>query len=374
MPSLSRTSLVLFFTNNVSLRTWADAGILEREVEIYRRLLPHVGRITFVTYGDSRELQYAKQLGGIRVLFNRWGLPAHWYARLIPLLHMPRLLKADILKTNQASGARAALPVRRWLHKKLIARCGYMWSLNTARKYGKHTEVARRAYREEQRAFRIADRVVVTTPAMRDYTVESHGIDAGKVAVIPNYVDVELFSPEGEEVRDNDTIIFIGRLVEEKNIGALIEAVSNLNVRLMIIGDGPLRSELEAKAAKARADILFLGRIPYSDLPGYIRRSTLFVLPSLWEGQPKALLEAMACGVPVAGGDSPGIRELVTHGETGYLCETSASGIRDAITSLLADESLRKRLGANGREFVVQNFSLERVVDMELGLYASLVQ
>ena len=366
-------SLVLFFTYNTSLRTWARTGILSREVQLYKRLLPHLGEISFVTYGDSSELTYAKHLEGIRVLYNRWRLPPQVYAQLAPILHMPVLLSARLLKTNQTSGARAALPVRRWFRKKLIARCGFMWSLNIAREYGEHTEIARRVFREEGEAFHKATRVVVTTPSMKSYVEKGHGIDPKKVSVIPNYVDVELLSPSPDNANDGRTICFVGRLTKEKNVGALIEAISGTNLRLLIIGDGPLRQELETKATRQSSDVQFVGPVTYTEVPDYLRQSTLFVLPSLWEGHPKALIEAMACGVPVIGANSPGIRELVAHKDTGYLCDTSPQGIRDAITSVLGDQAIRNRLASNGREFAVESFSLDRVVDMELELYSSLM-
>jgi glycosyltransferase involved in cell wall biosynthesis len=76
----------------------------------------------------------------------------------------------------------------------------------------------------------------------------------------------------------------------------------------------------------------------------------------------------MACGLPVIGTDVPGIRELIRHRETGYLCGTSPQEIRAAIQDVLDDMDLRTRMGCNAREFVVENFALEQVVEMELAL------
>ena len=97
-------SLVLFFTYNTSLQTWARAGILSREIQLYKRLQPHLDKITFVTYGDANDLKYAKHLDGIEILYNRWRLPPGIYAQLVPVLHMSALRNAEIFKTNQISG------------------------------------------------------------------------------------------------------------------------------------------------------------------------------------------------------------------------------------------------------------------------------
>jgi glycosyltransferase involved in cell wall biosynthesis len=94
----------------------------------------------------------------------------------------------------------------------------------------------------------------------------------------------------------------------------------------------------------------------------------MFILPSHYEGHPKTLLEAMSCGLPVVGTDVPGIRELIVHGETGYLCDPSSQGIRAAIGELLWNKDLRKRIGTNAREYVVENVSLSKIVDKELAL------
>jgi glycosyltransferase involved in cell wall biosynthesis len=82
----------------------------------------------------------------------------------------------------------------------------------------------------------------------------------------------------------------------------------------------------------------------------------------------------MACGLPVIGADSPGIRELICHGETGWLCGTDSASIRTAIQLLLADAALRQRLGRNARRFVEENFTLDRIVEMELALLREVVE
>jgi glycosyltransferase involved in cell wall biosynthesis len=76
----------------------------------------------------------------------------------------------------------------------------------------------------------------------------------------------------------------------------------------------------------------------------------------------------MACGLPVIGGDSPGIRELICHKETGYLCGCDAPSIREAIQEVLADPKLRTDMGRNAREYVVTNYSLDKIVESECAL------
>jgi glycosyltransferase involved in cell wall biosynthesis len=144
-------------------------------------------------------------------------------------------------------------------------------------------------------------------------------------------------------------------------------------VELLVAGSGSLGEPLRGKAEANRLPVRFLGNVPHRQLPEILNSAALFVLPSYYEGHPKALLEAMACGLPVIGSDVPGIRELIRHGETGYLCGTSPEEIRAAIQDVLNAPDLRARMGRNARESVVDQFSLERVLEMELALYGELV-
>ena len=95
MDVLKHLKLVVFFTRGISLQIWDQVGMLEREVALYRQLLPHLKGITFLTYGDRSELQYASCLNGIEILCNHWGLPQQLYTRLLPILHWRHLLRKD---------------------------------------------------------------------------------------------------------------------------------------------------------------------------------------------------------------------------------------------------------------------------------------
>jgi glycosyltransferase involved in cell wall biosynthesis len=94
----------------------------------------------------------------------------------------------------------------------------------------------------------------------------------------------------------------------------------------------------------------------------------VFILPSHFEGHPKTLIEAMACGLPVIGADTPGINNLIRHGETGFLCGTEPEQIREAIVSVLGDAGLRQRLGRNARDEAMATFSLDAIVQKELAV------
>jgi glycosyltransferase involved in cell wall biosynthesis len=140
-----------------------------------------------------------------------------------------------------------------------------------------------------------------------------------------------------------------------------------------LIGEGPLRPTLELEAAR-NPRLRLLGGRPHGELPEHLRRAAIYVLPSLYEGHPKTLIEAMACGRPVVTTNVPGIREIVRDGETGALCAPDVLSLRARIADVLRDAKLRERLGCGARAFAVAHYSLERIIDQELFLYRELVQ
>ena len=114
--------------------------------------------------------------------------------------------------------------------------------------------------------------------------------------------------------------------------------------------------------------MIWAGTLPNAELPGWYNRARVFVLPSLHEGQPKALIEAMACGTAVLGADAPGVRDMIEHDATGWLSATEPGPLADTLRAMLNDDALRARLGDNARQFVERNFSIDFVVDAELAV------
>jgi glycosyltransferase involved in cell wall biosynthesis len=364
--------LVVFFTRGMSLGGWQRAGILDRELALYRGLLPHLEQLAFVTYGGADELAFASDVPGIEILPNRWGLPSNLYSAVSPFLHRRVLRQATIFKTNQINGAWSGVIAKRLFGRKLVVRCGYVWSDFVARQHPHNWRHAI-ALRLERAAFRAADVVIVAAEADRRTIVERYGLDVRRVHVNPNYVDTSLFRPMSEVVREPGRVTFIGRFVDQKNVLALVEAVEGLpDVSLCLIGDGPLRDQLEASAGGRGINVKFFGRLPQAELPELLNRSSVFILPSHYEGNPKALLEAMACGVPVIGARVPGIQEILVHGENGYLCGTSPAEIRAALQAVLGDAVLRQRISTGAMAYARAFCPVEPAVTRELALLRSL--
>lgn len=172
------------------------------------------------------------------------------------------------------------------------------------------------------------------------------GLNAGKIRVRPNGVDLDMFRPlDRSEARaqldcTGFTLLSVGNLIELKGHHLIILALAELpDVTLLVAGDGPEASALRqlAESLGVEARVRFLGLVPQVELPGYYSASDCLVLASSNEGTPNVLLEAMACGTPVVATAVGGIPEIVTCPECGVLVRSrSASGIVEGIRTLRA--------------------------------------
>lgn len=345
---------------------------MAREVALYKALLPHLGGVTFVTYGDASDLEFSARLDGIQIVCNRWRLPPHWYQRFLTYFPASWHRGKTIVKSNQMAGADLALAVASRLGKPFIARCGYLYSDFIEKDFGPKSVQASRAVALETLVFGKADRIVLTTEAMRQTVMRRYSVAPQKIRIIPNYVKTDHFAPrESQDVAKNHgqfRILFVGRLKEQKNLFTLFHAVAQIDVELWLVGDGPLKTELENLAKKNHINVRFFGNVPHDDLPHIMWQADLFILPSHYEGHPKALLEAMSCGMAVIGTHVPGIREVISHKKNGILCPENVTGIRQAIQSLMGDPQLRSHLGENARKHVLATVDLERTVNHELAV------
>jgi glycosyltransferase involved in cell wall biosynthesis len=238
---------------------------------------------------------------------------------------------------------------------------------------------------------RTVDRFVAITAGIHRDLLEL-GVSAGKVVRIPNGVPLAATRElplERESVRqefgwssNTSVVTFVGRLVEEKGVDWLLEVWSRVaardpNARLLVVGDGPERARLEHRAQTigVESTVAFAGR--RGDVPRLLAASDLFVLPSRKEGNSNALLEAMACGLPVvvANDSLGGNRELVNHQDDGFVVELGDTDtFAETVLQLLRDPLLRREIGLRGRKKIEEKCSIESVAGRYCALYRDLLR
>lgn len=367
---LKDKGLALFFTAGVSLQTWHNIGMLDREVALYNELSKYFGRIYLFTYGGDGDLEFRSYLAdNIAIIPKKYPSNGFLYSFLIPFIHRLILKEVHILKTNQMWGSWSAILAKLIHRKKLVVRAGYMLSINFAHRNPKSRKKWTRKW-VERIAYKFANGIITTSQTNYEY-VEKKYHPLGIHVLIPNYVETDVFKPM-EVSKQKGSICFIGRLSKEKNLFALLEALKGLPYSLSIIGSGEQAAQLREFARKNQVKESFLGNIPNHELPNILNQHELFILPSLWEGMPKTLLEAMSCGLPVIGTKIDGIREVIKDGWNGILCNTDSDSMREAIMSLIENEELKKRLGLNARKTIEERFSLRKLAEEELKLHVKL--
>lgn len=372
----SPSVLALFFTYPTTLEEWVKTGMVDRERRYLHGLLQGFDHIYLITYG-LHDKQYESILGDpsrLIILPRRLPyIPAWMYSWLIPLVYRRELRRSAWLKTNQVLGGWSAV-VAAWLfRKRLLVRTGYLPS-RFARFARKPWHIRIFLTTIETFAFRAADRIMVASQGDQQYVCGHYYIAPNKISVIPNSIDTDRFQPRTKDLeKETLSLLCIARLVPQKNLVNLLQALVTISdIHLRIIGDGPLRGKLVAFAQHYQLPVEFLQPVPNNDLPRLYQRADIYIQPSLYEGSPKTILEAMSCGLPVIATRVSGITEVITHEETGYLCSTNVESIRQALIHLKQQSGLRSQLGQAARQYILKHHSLDQLLARELALYSAL--
>lgn len=357
--------LALFFTFSMSLEKWDKIGSLSREVKPYQILAKKIGQVYLFTYGSKIDLSFSSILGeNIIIRPKRIRIPNCLYSLLMPFFYWKDLKNIDFLKTNQMAGAMPAVIAKLIFKKKLIVRNGYEWLkvLENAKKSKWKIGIV---YYWEKLAYKLGDIIFFTSQKDKDFAKAKFKIAEKKIFLVPNYIDIEIFKPNGLS-REKNRIIFVGRISKEKNLFNLIEALSDLPTKLVVAGEGDLKAKLEAFAKKKSVNVEFLGSLANNKLPEEFNKSEIFILPSFYEGCPKALLEAMACSCLCVGTNVEGINEIIKDGVNGFLSQTDSRSIKAVVLKALGLPQLEKeQIQQEGRKTILNKFSLEKILNQE---------
>lgn len=204
------------------------------------------------------------------------------------------------------------------------------------------------------------------------------GFSREKIRVIPTSIPyIKEFNPRffdssktRKELGVNDKIVvcFVGRLVPLKGLFFLLRAQRMLqksiaNLHLLIVGDGPKRLFIESMSKEFDLSTTFIGYVDRSEIPFYLSVADIFVNPSLSEGLPLTVMEAMAMQKAVVATDVGGTSDLVKNGENGYLVSPGdAKSLADAIKTLALDNNLRLNMGRAGRDLIKRSFDWDTIV------------
>jgi glycosyltransferase involved in cell wall biosynthesis len=370
---MSRPVLTVIQSTHASLEGLESVGLLERHRQLLqayeREFEVHVYSSDVKDYSSALGLHHHPGPGGPGRFFLRHFLFYLWLMAQAPGMR-------GVIKVFGSN-----IPTLFLI--RALSRCPmmvtYQWDyarqtrLNEGRRWK-----GRLAPLLERLALRPADLVLVTTVWLEERV---RLLYEKRTVLLPNWVDLDRI----EEIarardREDDLIVFAGRLHWSKGVDRLLDAYANLvpcrpRARLVICGDGEERRDLEAgRDARGLTGATFLGKIPQTEVLAWMCRASVVVLPTLtMEGHAKSLIEAMACRAACVVSNVPGNSELIRQGENGLLVSPGdVEAMAEAIGSLLDDPSLRRRMGEEAGR-AAAGFGFAAIVPREIAVLHSLL-
>jgi glycosyltransferase involved in cell wall biosynthesis len=272
-----------------------------------------------------------------------------------------------------------AVLAARWFHRKTVVKLANSGQASDIRKMrlGQQLPLSRLFLPLALQS----DRFIATSHAIAQELI-SAGVPADRITQLPNGVETDsIAAKDNYDLHDPVRLIFVGRLHEQKGLDVLFAAFQQLlrlypdvNLRVQLLGDGPLRGELLALANQLgiarRVD--FLGMI--DPVFEHLQQADIFILPSRAEGLSNALLEAMTCGLPVIVSNIPANADVVAHKQNGLTFEAgNPASLVDAVALLLEHRELRQQLGEMARKTIENQYSLDSVAERYISLYKEML-
>lgn len=363
--------LGVFLSLGDNLENQKKTGQFERFFESYiKKYRQNFDSVFIFSYGQDNDFKTEKKFN---LVPNKFSLPRFLYTFLLSFLEKANFNKVSIFRVMQTTGAIPAILAKFFYQIPFVTTYGF--------KYHQFAKIEGKIFTAyflkilEFITLKIADGVIVTTDELKEYVREF--TSAEKIFLIPNGVDTRLFKPAKKKFqRQRIKIISVGRLEKQKNYNNLIQAILASKyypfITLTLVGGGRLKKQLKNLAKKLEVKLKIIDFVPHSMIPKILADSDIFILPSLIEGHPKVLIEAMACGLPTIASNVWGNREVIRDGVNGVLCETNSGDIAKKLDMVIEDGLLRKNLSKEGRESVLANFDIDKLIEKEISILKEL--
>jgi glycosyltransferase involved in cell wall biosynthesis len=371
---------VLIYRNNLLP---PSETFVQNQAEALQRFTPYyVGSRRVQGLQLPSERTRAVNQGGVFGLaweasYKFWGL-APGFVRHLQQLH-PVLIHAHF-----GPDGVMALPLARDLNIPLaVTFHGYDATMQD--EYAKASFWSHRVYLRRREVLKQKAQLFIAVSGYIKKKLLEQGFPPEKVAVHHIGVDTDAFQPDPGVSRE-PVVLFVGRLLEKKGCEYLIRAMAKVqatmpDVELIVIGDGPMKLDLEKLAAESLRRYKFLGSQPRPVVQSWMNRALLLGAPSVTaasgesEGMPIVILEAQAMGLPVVSSIHSGIPDVVVHKETGFLTsERDWKTLGDYILRLLEDKTLWQQFSQKGQERVRTLFNLHSQTRALENLYDALLQ
>lgn len=234
-------------------------------------------------------------------------------------------------------------------------------------------------------SFREADGVITSGPDLRAALVQQLGLSPARTFAVPVGVDPVPFRVSNASIAETRRrwglppryVLFVGRLVAQKGVSVLLNALAPVDIPLVVVGEGPLLPALQRQTRLLQMEkrVRFLGKLPVDEMYGVYRGAALLAVPSLAEGMPAVVLEGAAAELPIVASRVEGVAEVIEDGVTGRIVPIGdALALREAIQSTLANSGCARRFGLAVSEKAQLRFSWPAVAEATAAAYNSVIE
>lgn len=369
-----KPTLGLFLELGGSLEEWDSVGFLSREISLYNALArEYFDQIYIFTYGGKKDLHYTDRLEkNIIVLSGKTRSRSYimnfFYELWIPIKYQSILRKCTIYKTNQNSGSIAATLAKLLFRKKLVVRSGYIGS-ELARRSRLSPLVKGYYFLAEQLSYHICDRALISAEPNRQLLARHYPFLRNRLITHNNFIDTDCFK-KNDSLEKLFDMIYVARFNRDKNHQLILDTLKDTKISVLFIGQGETLTLIKAKVKEMNIQATFQESVPNEELPSRYNSARICAFPSLHEGSPKSLLEAMACSLPIVALQAPGIVNIITNEVNGLISDEV--GFKANIGRLLNDRALCDKLGQSARETIVDEYSFKRIFQKEIEIYQNL--
>lgn len=236
------------------------------------------------------------------------------------------------------------------------------------------------AFNIKRKVLHSCDHIICVTSQVKNEVIQFYQIPEKKITIVGNGVDSTYFRPLGNEQNielRTFRILYVGRLVQRKNVDLLIRAAKilkskNINFEVHIVGEGEEKTRLMnlTRALRLDGSVFFTGHKSGQELLDEYQSSHIYVLPTLFEGMPNTLLEAQSCGLPSIVYNFQGAKDIIQNDFNGYVLEeNSAEELVDRVIHININKKLRLSMKRNAREFILNRFSWDYIIDSYFDLF-----
>ena len=366
--------VLYIFSFRSTLSSWKNSGFLDREIRFFQEVSRNLN-VTFylLTYGSNEDLEIFEgaNIKIIQIFKKPKNINKSFYliwSIIYPIVYRNKFKNIDIIKANQLSGSWVGIILKFILKKPLIVRTGYdayLFSVHESKPKLKQQLFKLLTYI----ALKSSNLYSVTSNSDKKFIIENYKFNNSKLILRPNWIDTSYkFTEAGFKNRKNK-LISVGRLELQKNYMFLLDSLKGTDIEIDIIGSGTLKNNLIKYAKQNNIKLNIFENVPNSELLNILKNYKFFILPSIYEGNPKSLLEAISVGCLVFASNIENNSEIIEDSYSGFLFDFEKEYLQQLLIDKINNSNKYQKVVENSIKKISNSNSLEKLVQLEIRDY-----